>query len=710
MRKAAVLVAVLLLSWGCATLNRSYKRGTEAALNKDWDEAVRLYERATLQDPRNPVYRLALMRAKAAATFAHLAEARRLASQGQRDKALDEYKKALSFDPFNWRIIQEARRLQEGKPEEKRLRGEKIELPVKLQVSDEKMHLKFTREASLRSIFEAMAKHAKINIIFDEQFRDKPFAIDLTDMNFEQALNTLCVASKNFYRIIDERTLIIIPDQPMNRTKYEITAIKTFYLSNIDAQEIQGALTQMLRTPLKAPSLIPHKELNAITVRDVPEVLELADKIIRLWDKPRGEVVIDLEIMEVSRIRLREMGIDLDQHGVSFRYLGVEESGWYNLSDIDFSKAENFQLTLPTGFIDLIESDSDTKLIAQPRLRGVDGEKIEYKVADEIPIPRTTFTPIAAGGVSQQPIVNYDYKPVGIEVNITPTIHFENEITLELDIKIKSLGGTGYADLPIISTRDVKGIIRLRDGETNLLAGLLKDEERVSLKGIVGLKSIPIIGRLFSHTEQTVQQTDVILTITPYIIRTMPFTDEDAKPLWVDLEGTTAGVSAGEAVLPEEEYRAARERALQERMRAAAEAGANEISLAPSNFEVPEGREFRINVNLRSEAEIANMSLNIGFTAGVLDMKEIIMGGFVRQFGDEVSFLKNIDSASGVATIGFSSPDVSRGFKGAGGIATLVFAAAGKGESSVTITGVAANSPTGDAIQFETQDARVRVR
>ncbi|GAG21039.1 unnamed protein product, partial [marine sediment metagenome] len=253
------------------------------------------------------------------------------------------------------------------------------------------------------------------------------------------------------------------------------------------------------------------KNLNSVTIRDTPEVLELAERIIRLWDKPKGEVVIDLEIMEVSRVKLQQLGLDLDQKILGIRYSGAGESeGWYSLSGIDFTKSENFQIALPSAFLQFLGSDVDTKIIAQPRLRGIEGEEIIYNVGDMIPIPQTTFAPIAAGGIAQQPLTTYKFENVGIDIKLTPRIHFEREITLEIDLKIKSIGGTGFADIPIITTREVKNIIRLKEGETNLLAGLLKDEERQTVKGIVGLKNIPIIGKLFSSTEDIIQQTDVI--------------------------------------------------------------------------------------------------------------------------------------------------------------------------------------------------------
>lgn len=715
MKKTAVIIIILVLALsGCTILNPSYKLGTEASINKNWDEAVEHYERAVLEDPENSVYRLALFRAKIAASLFYLQEARKLAAQQKKEEALVAYEKALAYDPANRAIADEVRLLTGEKVEEKKPEEIKIEPPVKLKIKEKKMNLKFVN-ASLRSIFQALAKTAQINIIFDNQFRDTMFTIDLVDMSFEQALNNLCLASKNFYSVVDEKTVIVAPDQPVKRVQYELNAIKTFYLSNIKAQEVQGPLRQMLRTQFQVPNIIVDNNLNTVTIRAAPYIVELAGKVLRSWDKPKGEVVIDLEIMEVSRTKLRQLGLDFEQYIVGLRYSGgeVTDTGWLNLRDIDFTKSENYQLTLPSALVKFLEQDADTKIIQAPRLRGIEGEIITYLVGDKVPIPRTTFTPIAAGGVSQQPVTSFDYEDVGIDVKITPRIHTEREITLELEIKMKSIGGTGFAGIPIIATREVKNIIRLRDGETNLLAGLLKDEERKTLRGIAGLKSLPILGSLFSSTDETITQTDVILTITPHIIRAIPVSPEDLKPVWANVGGAASG---GGSVSPEEEEEEIpgvdemRERILADRARPREETPQNRIFLQPASFEVPQGREFRISVNLRSQEQITNMSLNINFNPGVLNLKEVVKGGFVDQLGKTPSFLQNIDGASGTCTIGFSSPEVSRGVRGTGRLATLVFEAKSEGESTVSIVGVNANAPGGRNIAFETRESRVVVR
>jgi general secretion pathway protein D len=381
-----------------------------------------------------------------------------------------------------------------------------------------------------------------------------------------------------------------------------------------------------------------------------------------------------------------------------------------NLANLDFTKAENFQITLPTALVRFLATDSDTKILAQPRLRGVVGEPIEYMVGDQVPIPITTFTPIAAGGVSQQPITSFEYKDLGIIIKITPWIHASDEVTLEMELELKVISGIGYAEIPIIATRKVKNIIRLKDGETNLLAGLLKDEERQSIKGIVGLKDVPIVGGLFSKTDLEVQQTDLIITITPSIIRSIPLDEEDEKPVWVNLGGTPAG-QTGARVSPNQFFdeRMRRERLLLDRERTQQPGGQNQITLNPANFEGPQNRDFRINVNVSTAGEIGNMSFNLSFNPQVLELKQVIVGGYAQQFGKNASFLQNIDNSAGMCTIGFSSPEISKGFRGRGRVATLVFNAKGKGESSIAFSGISANNPTGQSVNFTSRESQITI-
>jgi general secretion pathway protein D len=716
MKKISALALAVGLLWGCATLSQPYRQGNQAELNKLWDEAIRQYEKAALDDPKESVYRLALLRVRSAASLASLQDARALAVQGRRDEAVAAYKRSLSYDPRNRAVSAELEAFIAGPPAaETAPVAPPLEYPVKLKVSPEKVQLKFTG-AALRSIFQALGKHAGVNFLFDEQFRDIPMTIDLADRTFEQAVSFLCLASKNFSRPVDERTVIIVPDQPMKRLQYEVNAVRTFYLSNINAQEVQNSLAMMIRTQYKAPSIIVDKNLNSITVRDTPSAVNLAGKLLRAWDKAKGEVIIDLEIMEVSRIKERQIGIDLSGRQIGLQTVPggtASEDGWYKLKDLNLGKNSDYQISLPAAYLDFLQTDADTKIIAQPRLRGVGSEDIKYLVGQKVPVPQTTFTPFAAGGVSQQPIVNYNYQDVGIDVKMKPRIHIEKEVTLDLEIKITSIAGAGIADIPIITTREVKNVIRLKDGETNLLAGLLKDEERQSLKGIAGLSDIPLLGRLFSSTRDQIDQTDVILTITPYIIRPVPRNGDDTEPVWVDVEGLSSlgggGGQAGEA--GEEELEAELEPGTPPEAEAEENTGGRSfIVLNPMNFEVPKGREFRVSVELRSEAEVGSLTVNVGFNPQLARLKEVAEGGLGRALGEKVPFLNSIDNGSGACTIGLSSPTPGKGIKGGGILAILVFESLAPGEGAITVTGVQANGPTGRPIDFESNESRLTVR
>jgi general secretion pathway protein D len=703
----AILTLVLLSLWGCATLSQTYKMGTQAAINKDWERAVELFEQAAMEHPKNSYYRLALIRARIQASRIHWVAAQNLAQEGRKDEAIDEYNKALAYDPQNIRIVEDIRRLERGEMVRQKREFVPTKPPVMLKSVDKPIDLKFT-EASLQSIFTALGKLAGVNVLFDEQYRDQPYTTDMSGMSFEEALNSLCLAAKCFSRVINPATVIIVPDRPDKRVQYELHMIKTFYLSNINAQDVSTSLATLLRTQFRAPTIFVDKELNAITLRDVPQVVDLAERMLNIWDKAKGEVVIDLEIMEVSRQRLKNLGLDLDAHSVGLGYSGSEpsESGWYSMGGLDFSSLDSFQVTLPTAFLQFLETDADTKTIAQPRLRGVEGQEITYIVGDEVPVPSTTFTPIAAGGYAQQPVVSYDYKTVGIDITMTPTIHLEGDVTLDLQIKIKSLGGSGYADLPIITSREIKNVIRLKNGETNLLAGLLKDEERTTKKGIFGIKNIPLLGGLLSNTDQNIQQTDVIMTITPYIIRAIDLTDEDRKPLWVNLDSQSASEGTGSPMAespPTPEM-------LDRRRVEEGPSGPNIVNFSPNNFEVAENREFRMGVNLRSSETLANFSMNVTFNSQILELTGIMEGGIVTQGGRNAPFMKNIDNSSGSCTLGYSSPDVTKGFRGAGRLATLVFKAKAKGETQLAAVTVTANSASGKVVNFTSSPARIRIR
>ena len=716
MKKTALILVLAFAAGACATLSQEYRQGAKAEMNQQYDLAVKYYQEAALQNPKESVYRLALVRARVSASLFYLQMARSLAAQGKKDEAESVYKKSLFFDPQNRPAADELRALIAPPPKADKAAVERLEGPVRLKGSGEPLNLSFRTDVSLRSIFQTLGRVASVNFLYDDTFRDTSLAIDLTGKDLQQAINFLCVASKNFSRTIDERTVIIVPDNVQKRMQYELNAIRTFYLSNIDANDVQMRLTQMVKTMYKVPAIQVDKNLNSVTVRDTPQAVALAEKLLRAWDKPKAEVIIDVEIMEVSRIRMKKLGIDL-----SSGILGIQlnpadgsmtDDGYFRLQDsqgvkFDFGNLANYQVTVPAAVAQFLGTDSDTKIIAQPKIRGLGGEKMEYVVGQKVPIVKGSFGAIAAGGLQTQPVINYDLQDIGITIKMTPRVHQEKEVTLEIELQVSSIAGEGIQGIPIIANREVKNTVRLKDGETNLLAGLLRDEERKSNAGITGLKDLPLLGNLFGATLKTIEQTDVIMTITPHIIRALPVTEEDLKPLWVDpdnLSGVTgAGAAAPQGAAGREDIGAAREEANQPD-----DAAANAVYISPASFEAPRDREFRLNVELATEREVGNMSLVLAFDPQVLRLKDVLEGTGLRQMGDKVPFLKSF--SGGTCTIGFTSPPSSRGFRGRGVLAVLVFTSAGPGETSVAFTNATAGTSTGQAVVLETGEARVLIR
>lgn len=709
MKKAiAPAIVILLAAAACATLSPVYNQGVKAEIAKDWDAAIAAYEKASLLNPKEAVYRLALAQVKVKAGMFYAEEARRQLAAGNKDEAAAAYAKALSLNPRDSALAFEAK--QALAPEAKKAEpvSTKIEFPIKLKAKEGVLDLRLTTETSLRAVFQSLGRAGGVNIVFDETFREVPFKTDFSNVTFEKALNAVCQATKNFYRIIDERTVIIVPDQPAKRIQYEISCIRTFFLSNANPQEMATSLTNMLRSGGKIPIIFFDKGLNSITIRDTPQVVELAEKLIRLWDKPKGEVLIDIEIMEVSRTRLRQLGVNLNTSNIGIRYgvpTDATTTSWWNIKDLDLAQGANYYTTLPSAYLQFLETDSDTKVVAQPRLRGSADEEMHQLVGEKIPVPQTTWNPIAAGGYSQQPVTSYKYEDVGIDIKFTPKIHIEKEVTLAMEIKVTSLGGKGYADLPIINSRELKGSLRLRDGETTMLAGLMRDSERKSLVGIPLLKNIPGIGRLFGAEDTTIEQTDIIMTITPHIIRSIPLSAEDRNVLWVDVDPSSSG--AGDPAMMGLDLSGEDSPRAVPRPRTE---GRNSILLGPAVLDVPAGREFRVTVGVQTDQEIGMINLTLNFNPRVVNIKSVVDGGLGKSLGENAPFLQSFDNASGTCTIGFNSPQPGKGVRSGGPLASLVFEAKAAGEAVVAITQCLVADPMGQNLSFQTGQSRIRVR
>jgi general secretion pathway protein D len=390
------------------------------------------------------------------------------------------------------------------------------------------------RNASLRDVLLSLGTLAGINVVFDEDFVDVPVSIDLTDATFEDAFRSLTNTTRNFYRVENDRLVTIIPDTESKRREYEQQVTRTFYLSSADLKET----IDLLRIVLGARRIAPLSATNALAIVDTPERVKAAERIIDSLDKSRGEVIVEMEVLEVNRSRMQEYGIQLRSAGTD----GIQTSifpGDTTLDQPTYSPENMFVAGLPGAVLSLLRTDSDTRVLANPQLRAVDGETAQAEFGQRVPVPITTFTPIATGGVPQQPVTTFQYENVGVNIQVTPRVHHNNEISIALEVRLSTISGTGFGDLPTFGNRAVNTVLRLGDGESSLLAGLISDEERTSLKGTPGLASVPLLGRLFSANSKEVQESDIVITMTPRIIRRTDVSLEDLLPHVIEGIGGT---------------------------------------------------------------------------------------------------------------------------------------------------------------------------
>ncbi len=545
-RAVATVLALCLFASGCAAAG-ALRRGSAAEHRQDYDLAVVEYTKSLRLRPEDANTRAALERAKLRASDDHFNRGRRLAATGKFDQALVEYQVAAELNPTNGDLDKEllATRnklrtkiavAREGKTELQALIDRARDLPppgmdlpsgVKMPAS-----LIF-RDATSRDVFTAISRLANISLIFDSAFRDTPVTVDLRNTTLEDALTTVAGATRTFFRVTAPKTIIVIPDTPAKRREYEEEIVKTFYLSNADLKETMD----LLRMVLDARRISPTTALNALTIKDSPERIAAAGRVISAIDKARPEVIIDVELIEVDRTKLAEYGLQIASPSspglngsvsVNGSASGISLSALRNLSQSDLLLA-----ALPSLYYRLLKSDTNTRTLANPQLRTTDGTPAQARFGEQVPVPVTTFAPLAQGGAAQQPITSFNYQNIGVNIDITPRTHHDDDVSLTLKIAVTNISGTGYQGLPTFGNREINTIITLRDGETNMLAGLIRDDERDALDGIPGLSDLPLVGRLFAHNTKSTTQTDIILTLTPHIIRVLDLNEADLRPFRV---------------------------------------------------------------------------------------------------------------------------------------------------------------------------------
>ncbi len=559
---SVVIVALAAITAaGCAT-GRAYSRGEVAGQAGDWEAAVGFYRQALEDDPDRPDYKIALERAMVSAATMYTERGKQFEQAGQLDEALRAYRKAQEFEPSNRQLAGKAAEIDrtlrdraeaaQPRPEIERLRQQAAARrtePILSPSNPEPLVINFVN-TSIRDILTFIGNYSGINVTFDRDFQDRTITLKLEGVSLEQALQQIMIANQLFYRVLNNQTIIVAADNTQKRTQYEEQVIRTFFVSHADATELSQLLVGLIRVAGMAiqPQIVANKTTNTITIRATAPVVQIAERVIDANDKPRAEVMVDVQILEVSRERAKEYGLDLGSYSAALNFspeAAPSASGApFNLNTISRGvSTSDFYLSVPTAVVRFLENDSQTKVLAKPNLRGVEGQKLSLNLGEDVPVPSTTFTPLAGSGVGSSPLTSYGYRTIGIIVDMTPRVTYDGDVILEITVENSARGqDTNIAgqNLPSFFSRKVQTKLRLRDGESNLLAGLLREDERKSLKGFPGILRLPLVRQLFSSNENTIRQTDIVMLLTPRIIRTHELRAQDLSPIYI---GTQSNMS-----------------------------------------------------------------------------------------------------------------------------------------------------------------------
>ena len=583
-RRLLVPVALGILLTGCGGLDFPIQKGEDLALQGRWEESVQVFREATKKDPQNIEARLGLARALWAASLEQVRLGEELEQSNRTEDAQTAYRRALGYNGENqlalmglerigrageiqdrlararqriakkeWRAAQsEVQAVLRLDPDNAPARALKPEIaagltpdslaakaeadPGKLAqmlFSMKPVTLRF-RDTDIKEVLEMFSRTAGVNIFTDESLQPKKITTFFQNLPLRESFNLILASNRLFAKRIAENTVIVVPDNPAKRQQYDELTVQTFFLTDADAK----VTVNLLRTILNTRQIFVNEKLNALVIRETPEKLELAQKLIEANDRSVGEVEIDLEVLEVDRAATQNLGIDFSPRSLQVQMnlpQTVSISNAWN--EIRLGSTLSFPSGNPTLILNLVKNDSNTKVLANPTVRILDRQKARLLIGERRPflississspaIATTTTTGTTTSSAATTTQSNVEYRDLGLKVTLTPTVHLDGEVTVELNFEISSLGPP-IADvesanlLPPVNTRNLDTFIKVRNGETRLLGGLFQDTQSEATNQWPFLSDIPWLGRMFVNPTHSRTRTDVLISITPRIVKAL---------------------------------------------------------------------------------------------------------------------------------------------------------------------------------------------
>ena len=737
-----------------------YAKGQDAEARQNYEDAFNYFKQAYDLKPKDLRYRAAFQRARFEAAAAIVHQGQLLRDNGKLDDAVAQFQKALQIDPSLFIAKQELLRTQKmindqknpppqaaGPPASLEEKVRQASGPVELApISSTPITVKMLNTKS-DVVYRTVGQLAGVNVLFDPDYTARNINVDLNGVTIEEALEIIALESKTFWRPVTSNTIFVAQDNPAKRKELEQSVLKTFYLTNLSQPTELQDVVNAIRAVLDVQRVQQLLSQNALVVRGTPDQIALAEKLVEDLDKARPEVIVDIAVMQVSKDRSRTLGINpptsatvelqSNINNTSTTTTGTTSSGnsatvtsgntnnGINLNTLANLNATNFQVTIPAANLSAVMTASDTKLIQNPQIRALDGQKATLKIGDRVPVATGSFQP-GIGGVGINPLVNtqFQYLDVGVNIDITPHVHSNGEVTLKISMDVSAVTGQqniGGISQPVIGQRKIEHEIRLRDGEANLLGGIMEDQQTKSLSGIPGLAQIPILKYLFGQTNQDHSENEIVFAIVPHIIRGTDVREINQRAIEI---GTATNVElrhssrpAGSSVTPAPAAQPPAQPSIQLNPTPANQApsannpqGTASFLFDPPTVQATKGNTFAVNLLISGAQNVYSVPVQLDYDPKILSLVNVSNGGFLSQDGQAVALVHREDETKGEVTVTATRPPGSGGVSGQGAVVTMTFQAKATGQTPLNITRGGARDPGLQAITVNGAQAAVTVQ
>jgi len=764
-RNIVLFVGVAMAVAGCPKGRTDFDQGRKAQDLHDYDAAFEYYQKALKTDPENAEYQIKFNQARFDASQLHIKNGLKLRERGDLEGAATEFQKATSTDASSAVAEQELRKTIGMIDDAKRAssavsvapvdKGEPLaQLPPEIKpFSRAPVNLKMSNDA--KTIFDTIGKLAGLTMIYDPDFPARRVSVDLNNVTLEQALDVMSVESKAHWTPMTENIILVFPDQPQKRRDYEEQVMRTFYLSNtVQPQELTEVVTG-LRQLLDLKRIQQLNARNAIVIRATPGQLALAEKFIQDIDTAQPEVVVQVSVLEARVDKMRNLGIlpgqtasltilppgttsinnnNASNNGTNTGTTTASTTGVLSLQNLSHLNGSDTSVTLPNFTANALLNDSTTRIIQNPELRSIDGQAAKLNIGDRVPVATGSFQAGVGVGSSAggfvNPLVNtqFQYIDVGTNVEITPRVHPNHEVSLKVSVEVSSVTNQqniGGIQQPIISQRKVIHDIRLKEGESSILGGLITKSDTKQINGWPGLAHVPILRYFFSEDSRSSEDDEILVVLTPHIVRMPEWTRSNLTTLYAGSETNVQVSRESDMRAPQQQppaispepTNAQPPTAPVENAQASpnaaqsAQAGtAARLRFEPSSLSLTAGQTATVGVVVDNVNDLFSIPFLLQYNPAVISVEEARHGGFLQAGDQAIAIVLQVDKEHGQAIISATRQPNTPGASGTGTVTGIVLKALAPGKSTLSIVQVNARDSQQRPIRLVTSEASVQVK